>query len=244
MPVLRDIRVVGATPGRGGPAPLDLGDLAREGETLLEAARKEAAAIRARAMEEREALLAEARREGLAKGHAEGLEAGRREGFEKGHEAALAERRGALEQLEKEWGAALKDLTSRREAILAEARERVLTLAMAIASSVLRRTVESGDPVVLDQVRAVLEQVGGRLGATLDVNPADLALVERALPAICRELGSGGAVELRGAEEMGRGSCRVVMAGGGEISGELRVQLERIAGAIGVAPGWKPEGVP
>lgn len=244
MPVLRDIRVVGAMPGRGGPTPLDLGDLAREGEKLLDAARRESGAVRARALEEREALLAEARREGLAQGHAEGVAAGRREGLEQGHEAALAERRAALEQLELEWGAALKDLTAKREAILAEARERVLTLAMAIASGVLRRAVEAGDGVVLEQVRAVLEQVGGRLGATLDVNPADRALVARALPAICRELGSGGAVELRDAAELGRGSCRVVMAGGGEISGELRVQVERIAGAIGVAPGWKPEGLP
>lgn len=244
MPVLRDIRVVGATPGRGGPAPLDLGDLAREGERLLDDARREAAAILARGLEERDALLAEAKRAGFAQGHAEGLEAGRREGFEKGHEAAIAERRAALEQLEKEWGAALRDLTSRREAILAEARERVLALGMAIASRVLRRAVESGDPVVLDQVRAVLDQVGGRLGATLDVHPADRALVEKALPAICRDLGSGRSVELRDAAELGRGSCRVVMAGGGEISGELGVQLERIAQAIGVAPGWKPEGLP
>lgn len=223
---------------------LDLGDLRRQGEVILETARRRAEEIVAAAKLERQRLIEGAAAEGRAEGLADGLARGMAQGAEQGFAAALAERREALATVEKAWTTALEAVVAQREEMLAEARRHVLTLACMIAQKVTRRTVElAPTEVIQGQLEAVLALVMRQTRLVLEINPQDRELVQAALPGVLAAQSPGGAegggahvavvdraglprgslvAKLASSEEDGGGSGRSAdgaAAGGGGIGG-------------------------
>lgn len=237
MAVLRS-----AEPRRGGAGiALDLGDLRREAEGIVRAAREQAEAIIVEARAERERILEGAGEEGRAAGHGEGLEAGREAGRVEGRAAAHEEMRGRLEEVASAWGAALDEFTSRREHVASETRRDVVALGVAIASRVVKRSIELDPSIVVDQVRAAVELVMRRTRLVVAVHPDDRALVEEAWGGISARFGEGGHAELITDGSLSRGSC-IVRTEHGEIDAEVGRQLDRMVEAMlpreerGVAP--------
>jgi flagellar biosynthesis/type III secretory pathway protein FliH len=249
---------------------LDLGDLRRQGELLIASARRQAEGIVSAARAERERILSGAREEGRAEGISEGLAKGYSEGVERGREAALAERRGELAQLEGAWGEALGRLVQAREALVSSARRDVLALAAVIGEKVVKRRIEIDPSVVTAQLEAVLGMVMRPTRLVLRVHPEDRALVEQALPVVLSGRGESASwtehVEVRADAALSRGSVVAELGGeegigggvgggsgrGGKISAEIDVQLDRIVRALlpgeeraaRDAGGGAPEGAP
>ncbi len=228
---------------------LDLGDLQRQGEVLVDRARARAAQIVAQGEGERARLIADAaalgKAEGLAAGRAEGEAAGR----VAGHAAALAEHGAMLTALEAAWTGALEAFVGQRERMLDDARREIVTLAVLLASRVVKRTVAIEPSVVADQMEAVLGLVMRPSRVVLRVNPADRAAAEQALPGLVAKFGTVAHAAIEDDATLSRGSCVARLqpadgksgdgsggGGGGGIGGEIdasiETQLVRMAEAL------------
>lgn len=218
---------------------LDLGDLTRQGQQLVESARARADQVLAEARTERDRIIAGAAEKGHAQGLAQGLEDGRKKGQDEGRTAAAAERKLQIEQLEKAWTAALAEYTSLREGMLAQAHIDVLRLATLIASKVVKRTIAIEPCIVEDQMRAVLATVTRPTELSIRVNPDDLAVAREALPGLLSAFEAVRSAAVESDPALSRGSCVASTRGGvsealggGEINGSIGAQLDRIIEVI------------
>jgi len=219
---------------------LDLGDLRRQGEAIMAQARERAAAAVKAGEAERARLIADA----AAVGHAQGLEQGKTEGFarglEEGRAAGLAERREALERLDRAWTESLGAFTAARERLLDEAGRDVVLLAARLAERVVKRAVALDPSIVQDQLRAVLGLVMRPSRVSIRIHPDDRALAADALPGIVAAMGTVAHAEVLDDSSLARGSCVARLRGagtgdglpGGEIDASIDTQLERLAAAL------------
>ena len=160
---------------------LDLGDLTRQGQALIESARARADQILAEARAERDRLVAGAAEKGRAEGLAKGLDEGRAKGRNEGRAAALAEHRDELARLAASWQGALDEFAAQRQMLLNHAHADILKLAAMIAERVVS-AIELDSGVVTDQVRAVLASVTRPTELLLRVHPEDLETARAAMP--------------------------------------------------------------
>ena len=219
-PMLHDQKIV-----------MDLGDLQRQADRMIEAAEQEARriideAVRA-AEEEGRRIRAEAESRGRAEGEQAGREAGAAEGRREAMEAASAE----LAELQGAWIAGLQDWSVRREADLAAAQQDVVALAVAIAGRIVQREIEVDAEVAVRQVAAALSMLSDARDARVFVHPDDREAVSEALPALVQSLASTARVELLEDASIGRGGV-LVRSGDGEIDARIEVQIRRIIEAL------------
>lgn len=210
---------------------LDLGDLRRHGEQLVEQSRARAAAIIDDANAERQRLITGASEqgfeEGRAKGHAEGLEKGRAEG----HAAVLNESRSQVERLMHAWSGALTEFESARAGIVAAAKEDVLSLALDLAAKVIKRALDADPNAVRPQLEAALAVVMQPTRLRVRMNPADIAAAREVMPALMKRFGLGTDAELIEDASLKRGSA-VVLTDHGEIDASIETQVDRLVEAL------------
>lgn len=223
---------------------LDLGDLTRQGQMLIESARARADQILAEARAERDRIVAGAAEKGRADGLAKGLEEGRAKGREEGRAAAITEHRAELDRLQAAWTTALDEFAAQRQMLLNHAQADVLKLAALIAGRVVKRTIELDGRVIEDQLRAVLAAVTRSTELLLRVHPADIEVARNALPALVAAFEPVRGAELVADAALTRGSCIALSrtasgdhagagsGGGGEIDASIETQLSRIIEAI------------
>ena len=213
-------------------ASLHLGDLARQGSRLPEAARAQAESIVAEAQRERETLVQGAAERGHAEGreagYAEGLEAGRAEG------AKLAEesRREALAKIEASWLETLASIEAERAAMLSATRADLCRLAALVAEKVTKRVVSLDERVVVDQLGAVLAVLARPTRLTVAIHPDDERLLTETLPELVSRFTAAEHVELTPDATLERGSCVARTAEGGVIDASVRTQLDRLVEAL------------
>lgn len=219
----------------------DLGDLGKQAETIVVAARVEAARIIQDARALAESLAGDAAPRGFAEGREQGLQEGRDEGSRAGREETIGEYTASLAALGESWAAALASFDADRRAMLQTAREDLIELALAIGGRIARRVIDADPAVVQDQVAEAVSLVTASSGLTLSVNPADRKLVQAVLPALCERMEHGGNVELRDDAGVERGGC-VLSTGRGVIDATLEKQTERIAQALLPGSSARPSG--
>lgn len=178
--------------------------------------------------------LAAPRAQAKAEGYAEGLEAGRQDGFEagrlQGFDHGLADARVHAEQL----ATLANAFSAATEALDAEISETLLSLALDIARSVVRQTIQMDPTIMLGAVREVLSAEPLLAGApVLIVNPADQALLDAYLAA---DLASAG-WSVRADPTVERGGCRA-KALSGEIDATLSTRWTRVVAALGRDQSW------
>ncbi len=223
---------------------LNLGDMARQGEAIVAAAKKRAEGIVRDAEAERARLIAGAAEEGKKKGLEEGLVVGQAKGEKLGREAAQKERAAALAAIEKSWNESLGAWEKTREAVASEAKEGVVRLAMEIATRIVKRQIEADQSAAVAQLEAALGLISRPTELVVSVHPQDRAVVEAALPSLAKRMGAAKGVELADDESVGRGGCVLRSRGalGGEVEATIAGQAERIAEALGVGRKNEPPG--
>lgn len=209
--------------------PLDLGDLRRQGALLVESAQAEAARVLEEAHAERERLLSDAREVGRAEGQAAGFEKGLAEGRAKGEAAAREQVAAQLATLDRAWCEALGAFERERAALLHEAREDVLRLALRIARRVIGREVDADERVAVEQVRAALEQLSRATSVLVQIHPDDEAVVRKALPELAALHPQLEHAQLSPEAGIDRGGCVVTTPEGGAIDARIETQVQRIA---------------
>ena len=211
---------------------LHLGDLEREGETLVAEAKTRAESILAKGRAERDLLIAGAAergyKAGFARGHAEGLE----KGAEPGESRALEGSSAVISALAEQWGLVLAAFEQRRETMLAEARTDIVRLAALFAEKVARRAVEL-DPAVIERtLDAVIRRMVAPTALIVAVHPDDLAAAERLLPALLARVGGSAHASVVADASLGRGGCVVRTDGGGVIDAGIDQEIDRLVGAL------------
>lgn len=219
-PMLHDPKIV-----------LDLGDLQRQADRMIEAAEQEAGRIVAEAVRAAEEQGRRIRAEAEAAGRAEGERAGREAGEADGRREAVAAVSAEMARLEAGWTSALQAWSSRREADLSSAQQDVVALAVAIAGRIVQREIRVDPEVATRQVAAALTMLSDVRDARVFVHPEDREAVAEALPGLVRALSSTAHVELLEDPALGRGGI-VVRSGDGVIDARIEVQIRRIAEAL------------
>lgn len=217
-------------------APLELRDVERAGDEVLQQARRTAERIVAEARDQsralREETLATATREGHERGHAEGLAAGLREGRETAHAEALAE---ARQRFDAECSAAralvvrlADEWQSRHQAIFSNSRQSVFALLMAIVRKVIPCVTETHPSVATDTLSRVLSAIGQAQSLIIVANPADAQALRDfarlALPVLPADKG----LALIEDPSVERGGLRIEHAGGA-VDATITTQIDRIA---------------
>ncbi len=216
-------------------AVLDLSDLARQADAILARAQRQAGEILEQAQARHDKLVAEGHAkgyaEGLAKGHAEGLAKGRDEGVK----GAIKETRERAVRLEQGWAEALVRFEKDRSAMLSQARQDVLSLALEIARRITRRSLSLDPSIIGTLIEEALSHVAAPTQVEVSVRADEERLAAEMLPAIAATFKACRQVGLRPDPSLPPGSVIVRGAGGGEVDASVETQLARITDALAVA---------
>ncbi|HSG65714.1 MAG TPA: FliH/SctL family protein [Gammaproteobacteria bacterium] len=220
---------------------MDLSDLEKRGNTLVDAANAKATQIVQGALKKREQLLSTATDEGREQGYADGLAQGREQGHADGIEQARAEYCEKLDQLDSTWSEQLAHFEQQRDAMIEAARVQVVELAAKIAQRVVRRVVELDPSVVQHELESVLSTITEPTRLVISVHPDDAELAKRELPRMIERFASCEHAQVVTDPALPRGSCIARTPGGGVIDASLSKQLDRIIDSL-LPSGHVPEG--
>lgn len=210
---------------------LDLGDLARQGEAMMERARQEADRIVAEARAERDRLLEGAEQRGHAEGLEKGIAEGRQAGMEQGRAEALAAEADAIKALQAAWRSALTDFHARRDALHTEGERGVVALAVRLGERVAKRTIDVDEDAAVLQLREALELAMRPSRVRVRVSPVDAQAVREAMPELASLLAENASSSVVEDESLSHGSV-IIEADASRIDGTIETQLERIVEAL------------
>ncbi len=206
---------------------LDLGDIARQGELMRQAAEAKARQIIEAADTEAKRRGLDASEKGHAKGYAEGLEKGLADGRERGHAEALSDASERLATIQQAWIDAAATWDSEREGMHRSARRAVLELALELARKVVHRVVETDEQIVADQLDHALAYVLHPVDVTVRICPDDRPVLEEAMPDLTARVLNVKHLHLVDDDQIGRGGC-VLSYGQGQIDATIETQLRRL----------------
>jgi len=192
---------------------------------LIEDAQKRAERI----LKEAEAEAEDIQRRAFLEGKREGVEAGYREGLER----AASLRRTAEKELE--------EAREKARRMILEAEPEIARLAVAVARRIVRREVSTDHEVVVSVVREALARVGGEETVAVRVNPAEVAVVHEARPALERQFGDIGSLAVEEDSSISPGGC-VVTTPRGSVDARVESQLRKVEEALLEASGARGDG--
>lgn len=216
---------------------LDLGDLARQGQAILQRAHERAQAIIEEAKAERQRLIEGAHQLGYQQGLEQGLAEGTKRGLEQGKAQAIEAQREALEALGQAWREALERFEAMRGQLRLDAERSLLGLAVRLGERVAKRALEADEQAARRQLVEALELVLAPSRVRIRVCPADAALVSQALPELSERLSGSAEVAVVEDDTLSPGSV-VVEADQTRIDASIETQVARLAEAI--LPGGGP----
>lgn len=225
------IKGANSLPLMKGAAVLDLSDLDRQANRMLDDARDKAQQIVDRAQREAKQLVDGADAAGHQQGLERGLAEGREQGRAEGRQQVIAELKPQLQTLIESWTAALKQWETDRAEMLLSAREDVLAFAVAMGEKIIFRTIEVDGTIIEDQLAEALSMLSRPTSVAVTINPLDRNLVEEVLPDMLRTANDCRHVTIRDDQSITPGGCKVTTAGG-EVDATIETQLERIVQAI------------
>jgi flagellar assembly protein FliH len=211
-----------------GAIVMDLADMEREGATIIERARREAARILAEGTAAAQRQTLSIREQARQTGYQEGIDAGLAEGRQKGHDEALAAVSAQLQDLTARWSQTLDVLQQHMPEHVADARLDLVKLALAIARRVTRQESFRNRQVSAAVVEDTLRIAGAARRVALQVHPVEVDTLEKYLPDLLAKLRSIEEIELTPDESLAPGGC-VVRFGAGQIDARIDTQLDRIA---------------
>ncbi len=170
---------------------------------------------------EAEAKAAAMMREALARGYADGKA--------EGLKAAEEQCKGYLERL----AALAKQAVVDRESMIRSAEQELATLALEVASKVIRREIACDPSIVLSVVEAALEKVGATDSVRIVVHSEDADLVREKWAELKGAVAFGSNWEIVSDDRMERGGC-IVETKSGMVDSRIEAQMAEIVSAFEV----------
>ncbi|MGE5620280.1 MAG: FliH/SctL family protein [Sphingomonadaceae bacterium] len=170
---------------------------------------------------EAEARAAAVTREAMARGYSDGKAEGLR--------AAEEQCKGYLERLAELAKRAVID----RETMIRSAEQELATLALEIASKIIRREVATDPTIVLAMIESAIEKVGSTESVRILVHPEDVDLVREKWSELRGAVAFGTNWEVVGDDQVDRGGC-IVETKSGLVDSRIETQLAEIVTAFEV----------
>jgi flagellar assembly protein FliH len=205
-----------------------MADIEKHAKAIIIAARIRAERLIIAAQQEAEDLKRRAHAEALIEGKKDGVAKGLDEGRALGREEALNEQRQELAALCGVLTQAAQDLESSRLALESEAKQAVVSLAIAIAERVTKRMGLLDAKVAEANIDEALRLVVHTADVRIAVHPSQKDALADVLPRIRATWPDMKHVDLIADGTLTPGGCRI-FSGGGQIDGDLDLQLTRIA---------------
>jgi flagellar assembly protein FliH len=209
--------------------PFSMADIEKQAKAILIAARVRAERFIHAAQQDADEMKRRVHAEAKAAGMKEGLVKGTEQGRAQGREEALAEQRQELANLVAALAQTVVELDAARLKLEADAKQAVVGLAIAIADRVTKRIGALDSQVAQANVEEALRLVVHSADVRIAVHPSQKQMLEEVLPRIQAAWPQLKHVELIADGTLIPGGCRVFSGGGGQIDGDLNLQLERIA---------------
>lgn len=225
MPVMKAEQKSGV---RESAIVMDLSDLEHEGARIVQHAKQEAARLLAEGRAGAERETQRIREQARQAGHKDGLEAGLAQGRQQGHAEALGAAAGQLKDLTARWSKTLDLLQQHMPEHVADAREDLVRLALAIARRVTHAEVLRNREVAKGVVEETLRTAGAQRRVVLMVNPAEADVLAEYLPELLAKMRAVEEVELTAHAAISPGGCELRF-GAGQIDARIETQLNRIA---------------
>jgi len=210
---------------------LDMGDVSRQAQQIITAARGKAQRLvdEAKQRSDQQAIAArdQASEAGRADGHAQGFEQGRVEG----RAEAMAGASRQFQQLQRTWLDVVEQWQQQRAWLETEGRQAVLDLALRMAEKLVYRVIEVDPTVIVDEVAAALTHVLRPSDVTVHICPDDRPVLEEALPQLMAELGNLRSIRIKDDPEVSRGGCELRF-GQGAVDATIETQLRRVVELI------------
>lgn len=215
---------------------IDLGDLSRQSNRVLEEAQSKADIIIKEAEDKAQQLIEDASEKGYGDGKEQGMLAGREEGYDTGRQEALSQFAPQLDGLKQSFSKAIEDWEEERKRLFLEAREDVLEFALNMAKKITHKVVQTDPSVVRDQVIEALALLAEPTSAIVSVAPEDRQTVETMLPDIVQQIANCTHIELQDDPSITQGGC-IINTKQGSIDATIERQIQRIVETL------CPEGV-
>lgn len=210
---------------------LDLGDLQKQGDLIIEAAKRKADEIVESAKRQRDRLLEGAAEHGKAQGFEQGKALGLEEGRAEGKAEALAESAPELTALSDRWTEAIDRFETERLLLLNQAMDSVLEFATEFAQRVTKRSITLDPEAACAQLEAALKMLLHPSRIVIVVHPDDRELVDEAMPMILLKFDEIEHAELLTDELLTPGSC-VIRSGAEEVDADIQKQIDRLVDAV------------
>ena len=214
-----------------GVQPFSMRDIETAARMILLRARRQAEQVLAEAQTEAAAIKKQAHADALAEGKREGLARGLDEGRKQGRDESLKEQRESLAGLVGALADATGQLDASRVALEAEAKQAVVRLALAIAERVTKRQGALDPQVALANVDEALKLVVSAADVRIAVHPSHKVALADVLPRLQAQWPNLRHVEIVADATLTPGGCRLY-TGGGQVDGDLQLQLDRIAAEL------------
>jgi len=213
---------------------LNLSDFAAEARRIVLDARKDAVRIVSEARAKGESVRRQARQQGYAEGFARGQADGHTDGLQQARVEAgrtYAAQYTEVLDLVRRIGTELADA---RGGILHDGAGHILDLAVLLAEKIVTRVAAADIDTARANLAKVLEMAHGGGQIVVNVNPGQLATLQKDFTELADVLGLGGAVELAGDRRISPGGV-VLSSRNGVIDATIETQLANIAhGLLGI----------
>lgn len=210
---------------------IDLGDLSRQSNRILEEAQSQASQIIKEAKEEADQLIEGASEKGYAEGKKQGVLAGHEEGLDTGRQEALSQFVPQLEELKTSFSSAIEHWENERHRMYLEAREDVLEFALTMAKKITHRIVQTDPSIAGDQIIEALALLAEPTSVVVSVSPLDRQTIEKMLPDIVQQIANCTHIELQDDPALTQGGC-LIKTRQGSINATIERQIERIVESL------------
>jgi flagellar assembly protein FliH len=205
-----------------------MADIEKQAKAIIIAARLRAERLIISAQQEAEDLKRLAHAHALIEGKKDGIAQGLEEGRKTGRDEALNEQRQQLASLCAALTQAAQDLEASRLSLESDAKQAVVSLAIAIAERVTKRMGLLDPKVAEANIDQALRLVVHTADVRIAVHPSQKETLTQVLPRIQAQWPNMKHVDLIADGTLAPGGCRI-FSGGGQIDGDLDLQLNRIA---------------
>ncbi len=217
---------------KADPQQFSLGDFILEGQQILAVARTKAEALVAEARRAADAHTQRITQEAHRKGHEAGFARGLEEGRQAGHREALAKATAEFQarhiQIASACEAIFREVDRTKAELMRAAHRDLLELGVVVAERVTKRIGLVDPHTVTDNLRAVIDRIGGSTDLVVETNPADAQTVRDFAPELLKGRTELKHVEVKENAAVGPGGC-LVHSRGGRIDATIETQLQRIA---------------
>lgn len=205
-----------------------MSDIEARAAALITRSRAEAEHILAEARAQAEKIKLEARSAGLAEGRSRGLAEGREQGITEAKKEALAAEQIKLIQSLTTLSNMIDAIDTERARLLADARENVLSLALAIARKICHRQCEVDAKIVEENIESSIALLQNKTRIFVLVHSSQKRQIEELVPLLKLKWPAIASIEIDVDDSIDVGGCQV-RSGSGEIDADIDAQLDRIA---------------